>query len=1136
MVTNVLRGSERSVKIVKFIRSLAIILTIKIIFTISTVVAQSTEDTIIDTLSALTCETQGVGDLLRSEFSHTCIPAPFFTFLVANIIAPGTYANTVLRLKINDNNIDVLKGSCLRENRAYSLDPKTGRSIEPTISFALCNNIKLQSVRVKAAVNAAAAIGKAINTGSDPWDDIKNTWLINENDYHEVFKDKQEGDQDIMFDIGILPVVPWKVVKEDDKICVATTTLAFDWIPVGCKYIREPYPVSKYANFTDPNNSEGCYQRAYSNSRTGIVISSPLIECIKEMITNLTLGSNYVIGVGDRPTQENTTLFQFQNNMHKAVSALLAIYVIFFGFRILLSGAVPPKNELIIFVFKIIFVIYFSVGINVNSSGDTQRFDGMSSYALPFLLEGISQIAEWIVNAGVTSTLCQFSSDLYDSGFRHIALWDAIDCRLSHYVGLDIVQTMIAERASGNSKFDFFNFSIPPYFYLLIPAVISGNMMLVNLALMYPLLVISVCAYLINSTVVCLIAIAILGILSPLFVPMLLFNYTRGYFDAWVKLLISFMLQPMVVVAFIITMFSIFDNGFYGQCQYLSADVKVNSEDQSTSRTTKIFYIDNNWEHYNLDQAHSCQNSLGYILNNPVASLYNFASDTVEGIKTPTNSTKEHVSQFPFLQSLSKNPGLFFTSTKLLFDKIKDIVLALITACFTLYLMYHFSAQLSEFAADMTEGISLSGAVIKPQALFKAGMKASKAIGGAVKGLKDKGKGGGGDKDKSARGTPNTGKGDTEKGSSSGDNSADTKNRDSNDTGSSQETSSNSSSTVSIQQGDSATIISNNRSTGGSTSSSQTSVIVGDKQQVVQVTSTGPGQTTIQIGGALGINNDKRVYTTDDKATVINNNNSTGSSNNSSTQQVIRTTDNKVTTINNNNSANGSSSSSQTSVIVGDRQQAGQIQVTRTGPNSTKIEIGAKQGEDNNSTIINNDNNSTNRSSSNSQTSVIVGDRQQAGQIQVTRTGPNSTKIEIGARQGEDNNRTIINNNNNSTNRSSSNSQTSIIVGDQQQADQIQVTKTGPNSNTIQVGGLSINNNGSTQQVIRTTDNKAITINNNNSTNGSSSRSETSIIVGGRKQASQTQVTRTGPGGNTTQITNVQNKERVNNKDSKERK
>lgn len=70
-----------------------------------------------------------------------------------------------------------------------------------------------------------------------------------------------------------------------------------------------------------------------------------------------------------------------------------------------------------------------------------------------------------------------------------------------------------------------------PNVYLLIPAIISGNMTLVSLALSYPLLVISVGAFMVNATVMCIISIVILSVLAPLFVPMFLFEYTRGYFE-----------------------------------------------------------------------------------------------------------------------------------------------------------------------------------------------------------------------------------------------------------------------------------------------------------------------------------------------------------------------------------------------------------------------------------------------------------------------------------------------------------------------------------------------------------------------------------------------------------------------------
>lgn len=737
---------------------------------------KDTLDTITDILSGLTCETQGIGDLLRTEFSHTCIPGSFFSFATANIISPGVYANTMLRLKINDHDLfdkSYPGGQCARNNK---IDPK-----DPKLTFALCNNISLAKVRMKAIAMSAVAIAKAVLDGSDPWDDIKDVWGSNKSEFHTIYKDQRDGDTDVMWDV-LLPVY-FKVVKQKDTMCVAAPTILADWVAVGCKYIREPYPESMYGTFMslsdnkakedsntaaiDPMaivdcgmSSSSCYQRAYENSKTAIVISSPLIECIKEMTARLLISKdvctfdqvNQVINSSKR---ESSVLFQFQRNMHRTVTALLTIYVIFFGFKIILSSDIPPKNEIINFVLKMLFVTYFSVGININpgSGSDYNRLDGMVQWAFPLLLGGIDTLGGWVMNAS-PSELCKFDGEHYDKNLSYMPLWDALDCRVSHYLGLDMLSTLLVENQHRNhdfENFDFFSFSAPPYVYLLIPAIISGNMTLVSLALSYPLLVISVGAFMVNATVMCMISIVILGVLAPLFVPMFLFEYTRGYFESWVKLLISFLLQPMVVVTFMIMMFSVYDFGFYGHCKYTSKTIKNSIEDSIVSggngtREVKIFFVNNNWKDYNKeDDVKSCKNSLGYMLNNPLATIFDFAKDNLNEIvkeKPGSGSTDDHLSKFQFLQGIVMGPGMFFVSPKLVFEKIKNIVLALITACFTLYLMYHLSAKLAEFAADMTEGVALSSVAIHPQAIFKAGMA---AIGAAGKmGAADKATGAGG--------------------------------------------------------------------------------------------------------------------------------------------------------------------------------------------------------------------------------------------------------------------------------------------------------------------------------------------------------------------------------------------------------
>ncbi len=736
--------------------------------------AKEVLDDIISTLSNLTCETQGIGNLLRSEFSHTCLSGAFFSYAVASTMSPGIYTMMLLRLKINDDDLFASKfpkGQCTKPNRA---DPNN-----PMITFALCNNIKLAVARAGGIANAAIAIATTILTGSDPWDSIADAWKTDKAKFHDIFENKKDGDIGFAFDVAPgSPIMPWKVIKERDRICVAAPTITFSWVPIGCKYIREPYPESVYANFMnaeapqqqstgaiDPmkltkcgtigagNGDETCYQRAYNSSKTAIVMSSPLVECVKEMAARLFFDANVCTydqanSTMSSSNRQSSSFFKFQKNMRGFVAGCLSLYVMFFGIKLMLGSDDIRSKDVMNFFIKIIFVVYFSIGININSNDD-ERLDGMTSLAFPMLLNGATELSGWVMNAS-PSGLCKFNSKDYQSGSAYIALWDALDCRVSHYLGLDILGTLYVENSSRNRNFkdfDLFNFAAPPYVYLLIPAIISGSMTLVSLALMYPLLVISVAAYVVNATVMCIVGISILGILAPLFVPMYLFDYTRGYFEGWAKLMLSFMLQPMVVTTFMIFMFSVYDVGFYGQCKYLGKDISSTITDGGDGkRKVKIFYLNNDWDNYTAEEEKSCKNSLGYILNNPIATLADFTKDNLNDMLTTKpgdRSATDYIARFAFM---AYGPAMFFVSPKLLYEKVKDLLLALITACATLYLMYNFSAQLSEFAADMTEGVSLKSVTINPQTIYETGMKALGAMNGAMKGAAAKGASGASDK------------------------------------------------------------------------------------------------------------------------------------------------------------------------------------------------------------------------------------------------------------------------------------------------------------------------------------------------------------------------------------------------------
>lgn len=737
----------------------------------------STFKTIMNTLESITCEHQGGSNLLRAEFTHTCVPDPFSTFVVANIVSPGLYPSVLLRLAINDPTL--FPNSCKSNNRIDFYDQK--------ISFGICNNVKLYVARGIAAAKSVPIIARALITGNDPWETIRDSWNRSKEEYYIKYEDQREGYTSVTADIGMFPIMPLKIIKKQDKLCVATLNIigsiaglgsaitgkesTASWIPVGCKYIKEPFPVSLYADFMDvtsaadfyssknsinhtsseAKNSEkigsltscsgadDCYKRAKANSKAAIVITGPIIECVKQMIAKL-LVSSAVCSFDDAqdvlgsPTRTSSSLYKFQRNMHAIVSSLLTIYIILFGFKILLSGNVPPKSEMINFIVKFLFVVYFSVGINVHpgSDNDLYRLDGMIQWAFPFLLDGMTELAGWIANAD-PSELCKFSDLTYPTSLSHLRLWDSIDCKLSHYLGLDAIQTMVVEEHVRNHDFsgpDTLESSVPPYIILLLPAIISGNTQLIALLLLYPVLVISMIASVVGTTVLCMISIVILGILAPLFVPLCLFNYTKRYFDAWVKLLLSFMLQPMVSVVFLTMMLSLYDFGFYGTCKYVYrdfsyaqiADNSVNrfattNSPESAHRVIRYFYLDKDWHKNYKDQEEvdNCRKSLGFILNN----LFESAAKV---------TTSEDKTNPAFAGSVEEESGGFFTWVSIIFERVRAIVSAMVFSCFILYLMRHLSDNLTEFAADMTEGISTGKILPKPSAIGKAITNAGSSV------------------------------------------------------------------------------------------------------------------------------------------------------------------------------------------------------------------------------------------------------------------------------------------------------------------------------------------------------------------------------------------------------------------------
>ena len=448
MVTNFLSKSKRFAIKILFISYILILINANN----ASALPKAIND-LIDGLTELTCETQGIGDLvvgtfLRGAYSHTCIQEPFATFAVALIISPIFYPFALLRLKINEDRL--FKGACDDSQRAEYKNPR--------IDFAFCSNVKLIFYRIVAInsgiVNAVIAFfSDGIGAALEEFKKVFNR--IDPNLYHYIYRNKTIGDTGVFADIPA--IFPWRVIQKNDRICVAVRNVIFTgWIPVGCKFIKEPYTDSIYGEFMGRSGNgqlyqqlplvtcskmESCYKDTVNNTHFAVSITAPIVECSMRALTKLLISSEVCsVNIDSQSIEKiksKSVLFNFQQKMRLTVRAFLSIYVIFLGFRMLLTGKGLSKGEAFVNFAKIIFVMYFSVGINFNES----TYDGISGFLLPLLSQVGYEFASWVSSSSING-LCDFSTTSY-KGYEQLALWDAIDCRISHYIGLDVFAELI---------------------------------------------------------------------------------------------------------------------------------------------------------------------------------------------------------------------------------------------------------------------------------------------------------------------------------------------------------------------------------------------------------------------------------------------------------------------------------------------------------------------------------------------------------------------------------------------------------------------------------------------------------------------------------------------------------------------
>ena len=513
-------------------------------------------------------------------------------------------------------------------------------------------------------------------------------------------------------DIGANPLladIQVSVEVVDSNLCLMMST-SRGKMPVICRAYNSIIVNPGVEASVCQNLGASCYDGS-SKSQSLLSFSGVTINCVRQ-----TLDKVFYTGNGCSQTEDSIyfTLLSpfpyFQEAMKKSIGAALILYVIFYGFKVVLNNEYVHLNKVATFILKFLFVVYFSVGLGnyYDQTGKSVNHNGMTETVLPMLLQLTSDFTEIVFLSGGSQGLCNYDPSKYEAGYGFYRVWDAIDCRVGYYFGMQLLYNLgSAGFLSGGSTSAYGNIASsaadfgPPgtegiealkkpgmltFFVVMFGFFMAGNIIIVLCGMIFGIIFLSVIFYFLNVYLVSMVTLYVMVYISPIFVPMLLFERTKGYFDAWTKIIVSCALQPAVVGGFVALLLTMYDSIFFGNCEYLRHDYNSSGINFSTFELREP-----------ASEPEKCINSTGYKL-----------------IK------------FYLGQGWEKKTLLIFEITTL--SDFLDLALSMAYMIVYVFIFYFAIQSVNEFISDLTSGPNMSSVVVSPTALMDKAKQAAEFI------------------------------------------------------------------------------------------------------------------------------------------------------------------------------------------------------------------------------------------------------------------------------------------------------------------------------------------------------------------------------------------------------------------------
>lgn len=325
--------------------------------------------------------------------------------------------------------------------------------------------------------------------------------------------------------------------------------------------------------------------------------SAPIFQCLKESLENNFLqiyGKNICADSGDyikgnkciNPLTKaqspflhrkgdqigDNLLSKIQKNFGYFIKLALIFAIIMFGYNILL--ATPEmfiqKKVILMFVIKIGLVSFFALDRGwhtafMNSllkiSTDLSEMTFMPSPkndGCNFPKYNYESLRKLKSSDDMATGLNNFNTEYgtkpngYPPESYYLRIWDTLDCKLARALGYgpDI-----------NSE----NFT-----KMILAGFISGPLGITMLfaSFAYGFMLISIILRSIHIATMSIVGVILLLFVSPITITCIMFERTKGIFENWYKQMFGFILQPMILFAYLGLLLTVFDNIFIGDAKF----------------------------------------------------------------------------------------------------------------------------------------------------------------------------------------------------------------------------------------------------------------------------------------------------------------------------------------------------------------------------------------------------------------------------------------------------------------------------------------------------------------------------------------------------------------------------------------